>query len=105
MGMLMTCSFICHNFRPDSGSSQYCALASIESCVSDVRAWLLHNRLLINDSRTEFFIVGSHQQLSKISIIYISVGDSIIQPRHSIPNLGSCFDSNIILVDSHCQNM
>ena len=49
------------SLRPDSGSSQDLVLAAIESCVSDVRAWLLHNRLMINDSKTEFLIVGSRQ--------------------------------------------
>ena len=52
-------------FRPDSGLSQYRALAAIESCISDVRVGLLHKRLLTNDSTTEFLIVGSRQQLSK----------------------------------------
>ena len=47
------------SFRPDSGSSKDLVLAASESCVSDVRAWLLHNRLIINDSKTEIVIVGS----------------------------------------------
>ena len=82
-------------FRPDSGSSQDLALAATESCVSDVRAWLLYNRLMTNDSKTEFLIVGSRQQLSKISINSIFVGDSTIQPLHSDRNLGFWFDSNM----------
>ena len=40
------------SFRPDSGSSQDLVLAAIDSCVSDVHAWLLYNRLIINDSKT-----------------------------------------------------
>ena len=83
------------SFRPDSGSSKDLVLAAIESCVSDVRAWLLHNRLMINDSKTEILIVGSRQQLSKISIHSIFVGDSTVQPLHSVRNLGSWFDSNM----------
>ena len=75
------------SFRPDIGSSQYRALAAYESCVSDVRAWFLYNRLLINDSKTEFLIVGSHQRLSKISINSFFVGYSINQSPHSIQTI------------------
>ena len=80
------------SFRPNDH-----AIASFEACISDVRAWLLHNRLLINDSKTEFLVVGSRLQLSKIAIDSITVGDSTIQlqPVKSVRNLGSWFDSNM----------
>ena len=35
------------SFRPNDRSSQDYAIASVEACISDVRAWLIHNRLLI----------------------------------------------------------
>ena len=50
---------------------------------------------MINDLKTEILIVGSRQQLSKISINSIFVGDSTVQPLHSVRNLGSWFDSNM----------
>ena len=83
------------SFRPNDRSSQDQAIASVEACISDVRAWLIYNRLLINDSKTEFLVVGSRHQLSKIAIDSITVGDSTIQPVNSIRNLGSWFDSNM----------
>ena len=43
---------IYHSFRPDTSLSQDAALKSIENCVADIRAWMLSNRLLINDSKT-----------------------------------------------------
>ena len=72
------------SFRPNDRSSQDYAIASVEACISDVRAWLIHNRLLINDSKTEFLVVGSRLQLSKIAIDSITVGDSTIQPVKSV---------------------
>ena len=54
-----------------------------------------YNRLLINDSKTEFLVVGSRRQLSKIAIDSITVGDSTIQPVNSVRNLGTWFDSNM----------
>ena len=48
--------------------------------------------LLINDTKTEFFIIGSYQRLSKVSIESIAVGTSVIKPVefviwvHGLPN-------------------
>ena len=85
-----------HNsLRPNGRSSQDHAKASVEACISDVRAWLIPNRLLINESKTEFLVVGSRLLLSKIAINSITVGDSTIQPVNSVRNLGTWFDSNM----------
>ena len=84
---------IYHSFRPDTSLSQDAALKSIENCVADIRAWMLSNRLLINDSKTEFIIIGSKQQLSKININEIRVGESTIEPVEVVQSLGMWFDS------------
>ena len=60
--------------------SQDAALKSIENSVADIRAWMLSDRLLINDSKTEFIIIGSKQQMSKININEIIVGESAFEP-------------------------
>ena len=86
---------IYHWFRPDTSLSQDAALKSIENCVADIRAWMLSNRLLINDSKTESFIIGSKQQLSKININEITVGESTIEPVEVVQSLGMCFDSHM----------
>ena len=44
--------------------------------------------LLTNDTKTEFFIIGSYQQLSKVSIESIAVGTSVIKPVEYVRNLG-----------------
>ena len=45
--------------------------------------------LLINDTKTEFFIIDSYQQLSKVSIESIAVGTSVIKPVEYVRNLGA----------------
>ena len=53
---------------------------------------LLHgNRLMINDAKTYFLIIGTRQQLEKTSIEYIIIGDTVIKPLESVRNLGSFF--------------
>ena len=86
---------IYHSFRPDTSLSQDAALKSIENCVADIRAWMLSNRLLINDSKTEFIIIGSKQQMSKININEITVGQSTIEPVEVVQSLGMWFDSHM----------
>ena len=99
--MQMTPKFIYHSFRPDTSLSQDAALKSIENCVADIRAWMLSNRLLINDSKTECIIIGSKQQLSKINIKEITVGESTIEPVEVVQSLGMWFDSHINYVDGY----
>ena len=37
----------------------------IEKCIADVRSWFIGNRLMINDAKTDFLIIGTRQQLEK----------------------------------------
>ena len=43
------------------------ATEAIERCIDDIRTWMLTDKLKINDDKTEFMIIGTRQQLSKIS--------------------------------------
>ena len=83
------------SFKPDSPSSEKSAIQAIESCVSEIRSWLLCNKLLINDSKTEFQIIGTKHQLSKIHLDNILVGNSSISSSMEVRNLGSWFDNNL----------
>ena len=66
-------------------------------CVSDVRKWMLANRLMINDSKTEVMLVGTRQQLSKVSVEGIRVGDEVIASVRTVKNLGVHLDQNLKL--------
>ena len=41
--------------KPDDTTSQIAAVAAMENCIHDIRQWMIHDRLMINDSKTEFF--------------------------------------------------
>ena len=69
-------------------------------CVSDVRKWMLANRLMINDLKTDVMLVGTRQQLSKVSVEGIRVGDEVITSVSIVKNLGVYFDQNLKL-DKH----
>ena len=69
----------------------------------------------LNDEKTEFLLFGSRQQLSKVSLPFITIGDSQITPSSQARNLGVIFDatmtlkpyiSNIVRVSSfHIRNI
>ena len=59
--MLMTLnsiiSFKCNNILA--------SLPKLNNCISDIRVWMIKNKLKINDSKTEFIVLDLHRQ-SKI---------------------------------------
>ena len=69
----------------------------MESCIAEIRGWMADHQLMLNDSKTEFLIIGSCQQLSKVNIDSIQVGSSEIKPGSSVRNLGAWFDSSMTM--------
>ena len=69
----------------------------MERCVNEVRAWMLCDKLKINDGKTEFVIIGTRQQLSKVHVDSLAVGDAQVSPVQSVKNLGTWIDSNMSL--------
>ena len=54
------------SFKPISNTSQKDAVRVMECCIEKIRRWLSHDRLLINDDKTEFIIIGTRQQPNKL---------------------------------------
>ena len=75
--------------------SQVEAIKVLESCIAKMRSWFMSNRLMINDIKTEFLIIGSRHQLAKTTIDSIVVGESSIKPSEIVRNLGSWFDAQM----------
>ena len=52
-------------------------------------------KLKLNDDKTEFMIIGSSQQLEKVSVPELSFGDTSVAPASTARNLGILFDPNL----------
>ena len=50
---------------------------------------------MLNDDKTEFLIIGTRQQLSKVSIQSINVGQAEVSSIVSARNTGTCFDTHL----------
>ena len=66
----------------------------MENCIADVRSWMINDKLMLNDDKTEFLVIGTSKHLSKVSVSSIRVGDVDVIPVHSAKSLGSWFDSH-----------
>lgn len=84
-------------FSPDNTVGQSQAITAMERCVEDIRTWMLTDKLKINDKKTEFMIIGTRQQLSKISPCHLTVGNTNVTSVNSARNLGTWFDCNLNL--------
>ena len=54
------------------------AITAMQNCTNDIRSWMEHDKLLLNDDKTEFLIIGTRQQLSKLDIPSIRVGKFVV---------------------------
>ena len=70
-------------------------MARVERCIENIRNWALNDKLELNDEKSEFMIIGTVQQLAKVSINSLRVGAATITPVSSARNLGSWFDSKL----------
>ena len=86
------------SFKPDCSASEAECFSAMEECIRAVRAWMIQDKMKLNDDKTEFLIIGTSQQLKKVRTDTLSVGDAIISTVLSARNLGAYFDSNMTLV-------
>ena len=82
-------------FKPGSDCDQAAAVSAMESCIADIRRWMLSKKLKLNDDKTEFLIIGTRQQLEKVNVEELCVGSYFINPSSVVKNLGSWFDSKL----------
>ena len=50
---------------------------------------------MLNYNKTEFLFLGTKQQLAKVDINNITVGESVVNTKPAVRNLGSWFDSQL----------
>ena len=87
------------SFRPSTDSCPNMK-SSLENCIMDIKQWMICHKLKLNDSKTEFIIIGSQQQLNKMTFDSIQVGDVDIVSVDCVRNLGSMWDSHMKM-DKH----
>ena len=77
-------------FKPEPEDATN-AVAAMQASITDIRKWMLTDKLMLNDEKTEFIVTGTRQQL--VDIDSLCVGHTAILPSSEVRNLGGCFDN------------
>ena len=80
------------SFKLHTAGAQSVHLKTIENCIEDIRRWMTLNMLKLNDDKTEFIILGTRQQLTKLSDVSIRIGSTTVLPVDYVCNLGFFLD-------------
>ena len=67
----------------------------MEQCIRAIRAWMQANKLKLNENKTEVMLIGTRQQLSKVNLGTLTVGDTSVAIVNKARNLGVWFDSQL----------
>ena len=86
--------------KPSNRDSE---LAKLENCIEDIRTWMVANKLMLNDSKTELLHVTSRFSKS-VSNVHITIGNSSITPSKEVRNLGVLLD-NCLTISSHVNSV
>ena len=60
--------------------NQDAAIAAMGACLRDIRQWMIRDKLMINDEKTEFMMIGTRAQLAKVHLSTLTVGEAEIVP-------------------------
>jgi hypothetical protein len=70
-------------------------MEAMEKCIKAVRAWMVTDKLKLNEGKTEFMIIGTRQQLKKVTVDQLLVGDKRVTPVSNVKDLGVWLDSHL----------
>jgi hypothetical protein len=72
-------------------------IIQMNMCLSEVRKWMLANKLKINDSKTECMVIANKPSMAKLAPLNITiiVGSETVVPVHCVRSLGATLDSEL----------
>ena len=76
-------------------------LSKLNNCITDIRVWMIKNKLKINDSITEFIAFRSPHAKQDLSGLSVSVGDSVIAQSSKVRDLISVLFDQFLNFDDH----
>jgi hypothetical protein len=82
-------------------------LQKLEHCIAEIKAWMVANKLQLNEDKTELIVLGSKIKLSQMGDISLNIGGQMIKPTKSVRNLGVIFDAEMDMkqhISTVCKN-
>ena len=81
-------------FDPNNSAD---AMKRMEACIAEIKAWMANNLLKLNDSKTEFIIFGTAQDIAKISQQSVTVGSAKVLPSKVVRDIGAMLDTSLTM--------
>ena len=81
-----------------------CLVSDFESCFLSVKAWMLSNKLKLNDEKTEAMLVGPRQAINLTDAESIQIGGKNILLNPHVKNLGVFLD-NTLSMEQHISHL
>ena len=72
-------------------------MAAMERCIKDIQKWMKESKLQLNTDKTELLLIGTKQQLQKINMSTLCVGNDLIKPSKEVKNLGVWLDPSLTM--------
>ena len=85
------------SFSPKDNCGEEEAIAAMERCIRDTQKWMKEAKLQLNTDKTELLLIGTKQQLQKINMSTLCVGNDLIKPSKEVKNLGVWLDPSLTL--------
>ena len=81
-------------------------ISRIEKCIADMRSWMVKNKLMLNDSKTEILHLTS-RFVATNELLPVRIGDTEVTSSSHVRDLGVILDENMTMsqhVSSICRN-
>ena len=78
--------------------NQNVAVRNMQNAIDAINKWTVADKLKLNDAKSEFIIIGTRQQLVKINVDNLRVGDALLKPLNKVRNLGCWLDPHLGMV-------
>ena len=74
----------------------------VASCIEEIDRCMSSNRLKLNSEKTQFIWLGSRQQLSKVGVNQVHLGNHAVTSQSTVCNLGIHLDGQLTMKDGAC---
>ncbi len=95
------------SFKPSVPMAEEQSVVMLENFITDIKSWMLANKLKLNDDKTMFLLLGRPSKTDKVSSNSFVVGNSEIPKSDCAVNLGTLWDCDMSMelqVNRICQN-
>ena len=83
------------SFNPDDSLSEVEAVQAVEQCIRTIRVWMQADWLKLNESKTEVMLIETRQQLSKVNLDTLTIGETRVATVNNVRSVGVWFESQL----------